>query len=372
MNDTLIQESNHILLNEIQASGIRLEDVTDLTVRKGGAGPTDHKAITIFNTTVMIPVLSHAAESSPFTATRPTKMGLASLKKDGKILTTIRFIKEPKFYKEKSSDGTPFWKIARLHSKDVLATTVLQTCIRYKNKETSCQFCAIEESLKHETTIAYKRPQQLAEVAKCAVELDGISQFIMTTGTPASSDRGAKILFESVKAVAEAVNIPIQVQCEPPDTFDWFLKLKNAGASSIGMHLEAVTNRVRNKIMPGKASVSLDFYFKAFRAAVEIFGKGNVSTYILAGLGDTEDEILLMCDKLVAIGVYPFVVPFVPVRNTPLENHSAPSKDFMHKILDPLALSLVNAGMTSETLESGCAKCGACSTLSAFEKKHSA
>lgn len=370
MNSTTTLESQHTLLNDIQAQGIRLVSTDDLTIRKGGAGPTDHKAVTIFNTTIMIPVYSYSAKNSPFEATIPTKMGLASLKKNGKIITTIRFIGEPKFYKENTSDGIPFWKIARLHSKDVLATTVLQNCIRYNEKETSCQFCAIGESLKYDTTIAYKKPHHLAEVAQRAVELDGISQFIMTTGTPASSDRGAKILFESVLAVTKAVSIPIQVQCEPPDDFEWFRKLKDAGASSIGMHLEAVSNRVRNKIMPGKAEVSLSFYFKAFKEAVTIFGKGNVSTYILAGLGDTQQEILEMSEQLIAIGVYPFVVPFVPVKNTPLEDHVSPTKNFMHGILDPLALQLVNAGMTSNTLESGCAKCGACSTLSTFEKKH--
>ena len=206
-------------------------------------------------------------------------------------------------------------------------------------------------------------------MAKIAVKLDGISQFIMTTGTPASSDRGAKILFESVKAVSAAVSIPIQVQCEPPDDFKWFTMLKEAGASAIGMHLEAVTDRVRNKIMPGKAEVSVGFYFEAFKAAVKVFGKGNVSTYILAGLGDTSEEILEISNQLIEIGVYPFVVPFVPVRNTPLANHASPDKDFMHEILDPLAQALVDAKMTSDTLESGCAKCGACSTLSTFEKQ---
>jgi hypothetical protein len=77
-----------------------------------------------------------------------------------------------------------------------------------------------------------------------------------------------------------------------------------------------------------------------------------------------------MSKKLIKIGVYPFVVPFVPVRNTPLEQHTSPDKTFMHSILDPLALELVHAGMTADTLASGCAKCGACSTLSSFEKKH--
>ncbi len=369
MNSTLTLESNHTLLNEIQTRGIRLAGSTDLSIREGGAGPTDHKAVTIFDTTLMIPVYSYSAKNSPFEASLPSKMGYASLKRNGEIITTIRFIGEPKFYKETTSDGIPFWKIARLHSKDVLATTVLQNCIRYNDKATSCQFCAIGESLKYDTTIAYKRPHQLAEVAKRAVELDGISQFIMTTGTPATADRGAKLLFESVNAVRAAIDIPIQVQCEPPNDFKWFDKLKAAGASSIGMHLEAVTDRVRNKIMPGKAEVSLDYYFEAFEAAVKIFGRGNVSTYILAGLGDTPEEILTISDKLIAIGVYPFVVPFVPIRNTPLQNHESPNKDFMHEILDPLAQALVAAKMTSDTLESGCAKCGACSTLSTFEKK---
>ena len=369
MNTLATVTNHHSLLNDIQALGIRIENTTDLTIRKGGAGPTDHKAISIFNTTIMVPVHSASAKSSPFEVTTPTKMGLASLKQDGKIIANIRFIQEPLFYKEKSSDGIPFWKIARLHSKDVLATTVLQNCIRYKNKETSCQFCAIEESLKYDTTIGFKKPHHLAEVAKKAVELDGITQFIMTTGTPASSDRGAKILFESVSAVAQSVTIPIQVQCEPPDDFEWFQRLKNAGASSIGMHLEAVTDRVRNAIMPGKAEVSLKYYFKAFQSAVKVFGKGNVSTYILAGLGDTQEEILDMSKRLIAIGVYPFVVPFVPVMNTPLQNHPSPDKDFMHEILNPLAQELVQAGMTSDTRASGCAKCGACSSLSSFEKK---
>ncbi len=370
MNDTLTLTHNHNLLNEIQTQGIRLAGTADLTIREGGAGPTDHKAVTIFDTTIMVPVFSHSAKSSPFEVSIPSKMGIASLTKNGEKVTTIRFIEEPRFYKETSSDGIPFWKIARLHSKDVLATTVLQNCIRYKEKETSCQFCAIGESLKYDTTIAYKKPHQLAEVAKRAVELDGVSQFVMTTGTPASADRGAKILFESVAAVREVVDIPIQVQCEPPDDFQWFDLLKKAGASAIGMHLEAVSDRTRNKIMPGKAEVSLSYYFEAFKSAVAVFGRGNVSTYILAGLGDTQDEILEMSQQLIAIGVYPFVVPFVPIRNTPLENHKGPNKEFMHDILDPLAQALVKAKMTSDTLESGCAACGACSTLSTFEKKY--
>ena len=72
---------------------------------------------------------------------------------------------------------------------------------------------------------------------------------------------------------------------------------------------------------------------------------------------------------LIDIGVYPFVVPFVPVTGTQLENHPAPNTDFMRAVLAPIGAMLTEAGMTSETVKAGCAKCGACSSLSSFENK---
>jgi biotin synthase-related radical SAM superfamily protein len=65
--------------------------------------------------------------------------------------------------------------------------------------------------------------------------------------------------------------------------------MRDAGIDTLGMHLEAVTPEVRARIMPGKASVPLSRYMEAFRAAVPVFGRGQVSTYILAGLGDSRE-----------------------------------------------------------------------------------
>jgi radical SAM protein (TIGR04043 family) len=192
---------------------------------------------------------------------------------------------------------------------------------------------------------------------------------VMTTGTPPGKDRGAAILAESAAAVKAAVDLPIQAQCEPPDDDVWFARLRDAGVDTLGMHLEAVTPEVRARIMPGKAQVSLQRYFAAFEAAVPVFGRGQVSTYILAGLGDTAEAILAMCERLIALGVYPFVVPFVPISGTPLQHHPTPSAAFMHQILQPLAAMLVRAGLQSSNLKAGCGKCGACSALSSYERR---
>ena len=288
---------------------------------------------------------------------------------EDQVVCEISFPPQPKFYGLATADGIPYWKIALLHSRDTLATTVLQTCIRYGNSATKCQFCAIGESLRAGRTIARKTPDQLAEVAGAAQQLDGIRNVVMTTGTPPTDDRGAAVLAESAAAIKERTGLPIQGQCEPPADFAWFQRLHSAGVDSLGMHLEAWDEDVRRRIMPGKAEVPVGFYLEAFAAAVAVFGRGQVSTYLLAGLGDNVQDLLEASRRLIQIGVYPFVVPFVPLSGTPLADHRPPSAEFMRSVLRPLGGWLTEAGMTSETVKAGCARCAACSTLSTFETK---
>jgi biotin synthase-related radical SAM superfamily protein len=70
---------------------------------------------------------------------------------------------------------------------------------------------------------------------------------------------------------------------------------------------------------------------------------------------------------LAARGVYPFVVPFVPISGTPLESHPAPSPEFMRSVLEPLGQIVAGAGLRSADIKAGCGKCGACSSMSVYE-----
>ncbi|HMJ10605.1 MAG TPA: MSMEG_0568 family radical SAM protein, partial [Polyangiaceae bacterium] len=335
--------------------------------RKGGAGPSDHKAITIAGQTVMVPVFTHASAHSPFSVELLALEGAAVLRRNGSPVADIAFPTEPRFYARSTADGIPYWKIAVLHGRDVLATTVLQTCVRYKQRATSCQFCAIGQSLSRKATLAEKTPAQLAEVAKAAVELDGVTHMVLTTGTPPGEDRGARVLSAAAEAIKTAVDLPIQAQCEPPSDHAWFDRLADSGVDTLGMHLEAVTDSVRRRIMPGKAEVSVSAYMGAFTRAVEVFGRGQVTTYILAGLGDSREAILDACRTLVRLGVYPFVVPFVPIAGTPLEHHAAPTAEFMDDLLSEVASILEIARLSSAHIKAGCGRCGACSSLRAQE-----
>jgi len=357
------------LINALQSYGVRLVDPKAGTdSRRGGAGPSDHKAITVEGVTVMVPVHTAPAFESPYWVDKPDALGRSRLSREGATLGEVSFPARPRFYDLRTADGIPYSHIALLHGRDVLATTVLQTCVRYQSRTKACQFCAIGQSLAAGRTIARKSPEQLAEVAAAAVALDGVTHMVMTTGTPPGPDRGAAVLAESAAAVKAAVNLPIQAQCEPPDDAAWFVRLHDAGVDALGMHLEAVTPRARRRVMPGKAQVSVERYFEAFAAAVPVFGRGQVSTYILAGLGDPPEAIVATCKRLVDLGVYPFVVPFVPISGTPLESHAAPSPGFMHEILEPVAAMVVSSGLAAVNIKAGCGKCGACSSLSTYER----
>jgi radical SAM protein (TIGR04043 family) len=353
------------VLTELQALGARwlAADGPGLS-RIGGAGPSDHKAIVFAGHTVMVPIHTSAAERSPYTL-RTVATGAAVLERDGSPLGEVSFPSTPRFYAGVTQDGVPYWKIAQLHGTDVLATTVLQQCIRYVDPERTCRFCAIGQSLAAGRTVARKSPRQLAEVAEAAARLDGVTHMVMTTGTPGTPDRGARALAECAAAVVARVDLPIQAQCEPPEDDGWFRRMKECGVASLGMHLEAVTEPVRRAIMPGKAEVPIARYLEAFEGAVRVFGRGQVSTYILGGLGDGRDDILAMCRRLVEIGVYPFVVPFVPIRGTPLEAHPPPDPTFMHELLSGVAAIVRGGGLSRESMRAGCGRCGACSTLQA-------
>jgi radical SAM protein (TIGR04043 family) len=360
------------ILAELQSFGVRLEgDPALSSIRKGGAGPSDHVAVSIGKATVMVPVLSEGARSSPYrlrVLANETGPGRAVVERDDRIVAEGSTRGSPRFYELRTKDGVPYHKIALLHSTNVLASTVLQTCFRYNDPANACQFCALGDSLRGGRTLAKKTPEQLAEVAEAALRLDGVENVVLTTGTPSTPDRGAAHLEDCARAIKDATGLPIQVQCEPPDDFAWFDRLRAAGADALGLHLEAVEPEVRARVIPGKNQVPMAFYFDAFASAVKVFGRGNVSTYLIAGLGDSQKSLIDVAERLTRLGVYPFVVPFVPLQGTPMQSHPAPSSDFMRAVYREVGHLIRTAGMTSEETKAGCSKCGACSALSAYER----
>ncbi len=337
---------------DVALRGVR----TDTPVRRrGGAGPSDDGHVLLAGRGAALPVV----DNSPYSIT------------DGRLLfdgddtgLSVDAVARPRFYDLTTADGVRYDQLARMHGDGVLATTVVQTCIRYDPAD-RCRFCAIEESLRSGSTTAVKTPTQLAEVAEAAVRLDGARQMVMTTGTTNGRDRGARHLARCVRAVKEAVpGLPVQVQCEPPDDPAVLTELRRAGADAIGIHVESLDEDVRRRWMPGKATVPMAAYRSAWREAVRVFGRNRVSTYLLVGLGENPDDLVAGAAELIEAGVYPFVVPFRPLGGTLAAQEPAPSPGTVIDVTARVADLLVAAGMRGSDQGAGCAACGACSALS--------
>ncbi|AHK34774.1 radical SAM domain-containing protein [Rhodococcus opacus PD630] len=339
---------------DVAVRGIRSLNVP--VTRTSGAGPSDDGHVLIGGIGGAIPIRS----DSPYEVS-----GNRLLLNGTDMGVEIEPVRRPRFYDLDTADGISYEKIARLHGTNVLATTVVQTCIRYDPAQ-RCRFCSIEASLQSGSTIAVKKPEQLAEVAEAAVRLDGVTQMIMTTGTSAAKDRGARHLARCVAAVkAVAPGLAIQVQCEPPGDLATIADLRDAGADSIGIHVESLDDEVRRRWMPGKATVPLDEYRAAWREAVRVFGRNQVSTYLLVGLGEDPDELVAGAAELIDMGVYPFVVPFRPLAGTLAveDGAQAPSPALLADVTSRVAKELQAGGMRGADQKAGCAACGACSVL---------
>ena len=350
------------LLTELQSWGVRIDE--GLEGRCGGAGPSDAGMVYIEGTPVTFPFISEYVSDSPFVLRLEGEDW--SLYRDDRRLAGAEVPPKPKIYDLETADGIPYWKIALLHL-DSLASTVIQTCIYWGNDD-QCRFCGIELSLEAGRTIPVKTPEQLAEVAKAAKELDGAVDVTLTTGTTRGPDKGALYLAKCAKAIKEASGLSVQVQFEPPDDLSVLEVVKEAGVDAIGMHVESFDPAVLEFVAPAKARTGVEGYFRAWERAVELFGRGQVSTYVILGMGEDPDVTAAGCRRAVDMGVYPFVVPLRPVPGSLMEDLVPPPPDYVESMYRQVVPYVVSHGLGSWDVRAGCARCQACSVMGAFER----
>lgn len=355
------------LLVELQSLGVRVDDArtnpTELQGRRGGAGPTDLGFMWIRGLPLTVPMHDDLAARSPYTL-RITDAG-GELWFGDDLVGPAVLPPRPKIYDMATKDGIPYWKIALLHL-DSIASTVVQKCIYWDTPE-QCHFCGIELT-RGERTIPVKTPEQLAEVAAAAKEHDGAVDVTLTTGSVNRTDRGALYISKCAAAIKDACGLPVQVQFEPPDDLSVLEEVHRAGVDAVGIHMETFDPEVLARIAPGKAALGIEGYFRTWERAVEVFGRGSVTTYVILGMGERPELIEEGCRRAIAMGVYPFVVPLKPVAGTLLEDAAPPDADYVAAIYRTVSEMLAEAGLDHMDAKAGCARCQACSGLSAWER----
>ena len=137
---------------------------------------------------------------------------------------------------------------------------------------------------------------------------------------------------------------------------------------TVGMHVESFDQKVLDWVAPAKARTGVEGYFRAWERAVEIFGRGQVTTYVILGMGEDAEVTVAACRRAVDMGVYPFVVPLRPVPGSLMGDWLPPPPDYVESMYRQVVPYVVAHGLGSWDVNAGCARCRACSGMSAFER----
>ena len=278
----------------------------------------------------------------------------------------IRAVPRPKFLKGRTSDGISYRQIALLHCDSTLASTVYQAC-KYWECGTQCKFCTIPTSYLRGDTILDKAPEQMAEVV-LAAEQDGIiTDILLTTGTPDVPDMGGERLISIIEAIRKVSDLPIGVQIEPSFNKEIIKEISKAGANAIGMHIESADDAVRKEMCPGKyEGGSLDLYRESWEYALDYFGRGNVSTFILYGLGEHVSKTISLANELAEDGVVPIVAPFRPAPGSQLADfiptYVGKLEESM-KLYKEVGKALYQWDINPSQTMAGCHRCGGCTPI---------
>ncbi len=358
-----------VLKMELQSRGVRIAgdsaapSEAAAPLRSGGAGPAQGLTLLLGGRPVSVPAGIRATERSPYVLYPDGEGGL--LRRGDRSLGRVGIVRNGVFHSRVGEEGVAFGRIAQLHGDDCLASTVIQSCAHW-DSEAACSFCAIGASLRSGRTLARKTPAQLAEAAAGAASM-GMRHVVLTTGCTRGGIEEVRHLAACTRAVKEASGLPVQVQCTPPPDLSLLTELHEAGADTIGLHIESLDPRTLRAVAPAKAAIGWSRYVETWRYSVALFGRWQVTSYVILGLGERLDLTMRRLKRLVDVGVYPHVVPLRPIVGSPLSEAVPPSPETMASVYERTAALLRAAGGSWRAIGAGCGRCTACSALSDWE-----
>lgn len=191
---------------------------------------------------------------------------------------------------------------AVIHSPDQLFLGLYEYC------KIGCKFCPLNTV--HETMIHYSLDSIYKDIDdSCGKSYSSIG---ITTSIPysLSSDDVADEMIFVVRKIREKIgpDIPIGVSTRIPS--ERIMKeLKTVGASEIRLNIEVPNQKLSQRLMPNKSLVEI---YQSLAIASKVFGRGKVSSNIVLGLGESDQDVISAVRRLAEIGVIATLYPYDP------------------------------------------------------------
>ena len=219
---------------------------------------------------------------------------------------------------------------------DAQPTTAYLMTYRTGKCSANCGFCPQARASKSSTELlsrvswpTFPTPNVLTALAKKAKEGKIKRVCIQALNYP-------DVFMHLEAAVKEIKNdsaIPVSVSCQPLNKEN-IQRLATAGVDRLGIALDAATEAlfVKVKGVGAGGAYSWENQFRQLNEALAVFGRGNVSTHVIVGLGETEKEAAEVIQRCVDLCVLPALFAFTPVRGTALEAKLPPKVEAYRRV----------------------------------------
>lgn len=229
----------------------------------------------------------------------------------------------------------------------------------------NCRFCT-SPALKERGATKSLTDEKIISMILHYAESDNLKAVALTSAvvsTPQDTiDRMSKI----VKTVREALlSMPIGV--EPyVENRQQIEQLKATGADEIKLNIETYDKDIFEKVC---GEQDIDSIIANIKSAVEIFGRGKVTSNIIYGMGETDENVLAGCEYLASLGC---VATLRPLRLNDLNRsqmeaavgHLEPvDPERMVRLAQKYKEILINHNLTTLSFKTMCHECTCCDVV---------
>jgi len=151
---------------------------------------------------------------------------------------------------------------------------------------------------------------------------------------------------EMIKRLAEETNVPVSVLISPTILKKTDLQaMKDSGADKIGVAIDLATpelfDRFRGKGVSGPHR--WEHYWQILEQSLEVFGHQHVGAHLMVGMGETEEEMVSLMDRLWQMGVLNHLFSFFAEDGSSLADR--PHPDWPVYLRIQLARHLIEEGI---------------------------
>ena len=225
----------------------------------------------------------------------------------------------------------------------------------------NCAFCASPKL--DPKNVKILTADEIVDLVKDAMIKHHIVSVSLTSGVVGNVDETIGRFVSCVKSLRGAFSdIPIGV--EPyVERKEHLEMLKDAGATEIKINIESPSKKIFSHVCP---ELNYENIMALLKSAVNIFGRGMVSSNMIYGMGETDDEMDEMMNHLCSMGVIPTLRAIrrsphnMEALNIAIGDQPAITADRSIEVAKKLKNILEKYDLDTRKCHTMCLECGCC------------